>query len=831
MSTASTTFRSWLCATIGEVLGRQSAPPPLLVWCDPDREWLELLRMAAEANAFELWAPASCHEAEHELIVRDRFYRTPPAPRVVWLPVAREGITWFKPFELQAEEVWQRPLLDALREYGVDVSRDDEGQLDGLLAAQAREWFDKPRETWKELTPANAKGTLVGDHRMLDVLAGPEGEFERLRAEGRFDFFVRRATEDFGFPDPAGQSERSWRIAATACVLCTDASDGSPREPLREPEKIIPPGLARQRALNLLKQWQHYVTYLASFEELVPEAERTTGLVYWARNLSAPPRSRSSRIVEQTLFDQAVDQLERLEDVDALARGAQTFKERESGFWGRLAARPVGWRFLCELAGAAALIVENGGVEEAWKSVRHAIDWYVAQGWRLDEAGERLFVEEPELPQQLVRLRARLRRGYLRTMDRVGRAHSELLAREPDKLFELPTAGELLLGELEQQIVPTAILFVDACRFELGQRLSGLLNQGEPARRASVSAAVAPVPTITPLGMSFALPIQREKLAVALSADGKSFSVTAAGFDGDLGRADKRRSWLKETLEIRDWLKIEEVLDGSSLKRASARRRVIAVHGNELDSHDGRLELTGADDHLSRYVQAIHRLRDAGFHRVIVVSDHGFFHWQPDEHDIEEELPTGEVLWTHRRAVVGRNLSHATAVRLRVPCSDLQVVVPRGTNAFRTYGSLGFFHGGATLQEAIVPVVVATWPAKARKIGVVLKPVGHITSEAPRVEVQAAADQRTMFGAESNLLARRVLVKVKDPAAGKLVFRHTDPVLVEPDTTAKAVPLVLVEPRPDLPYGTSLVIEVQDADDEQLLTREEVILKIEISDW
>jgi hypothetical protein len=34
-----------------------------------------------------------------------------------------------------------------------------------------------------------------------------------------------------------------------------------------------------------------------------------------------------------------------------------------------------------------------------------------------------------------------------------------------------------------------------------------------------------------------------------------------------------------------------------------------------------------------------------------------------------------------------------------------------------------------------------------------------------------------------------------------------------------------------LAYGTSLMVEVLDADDEEILVREDVTLKIEISDW
>ncbi len=203
-------FQSWLVRENRDVLSRQNSGPPFIVWCDPDRSWLDLLREAASANGFELWAPATVQEEFHELLVRDRFYSTPRAARVVWLPCSQDAISWFKPFELEAEAVWERSLLNALREYGVEISRDHEDDLVGLLPAHAREWFDKPKEAWKELTPGNAKGTLVDDHRILQVLGGPASEMDRLHDEGRFDIFARRATEDFGLPDLQDINEDAW---------------------------------------------------------------------------------------------------------------------------------------------------------------------------------------------------------------------------------------------------------------------------------------------------------------------------------------------------------------------------------------------------------------------------------------------------------------------------------------------------------------------------------------------------------------------------------------------------------------------------------------------
>ena len=221
--------------------------------------------------------------------------------------------------------------------------------------------------------------------------------------------------------------------------------------------------------------------------------------------------------------------------------------------------------------------------------------------------------------------------------------------------------------------------------------------------------------------MALAMPISRDKLSVRLSDDRSAFTVAAEGFSGDLALAEHRRRWLEEQFGVKDYLGIDEVLDGETLKRPSKARRMIAVHSADFDRHDGELQLTGAEEHLESYVQAIRRLRDYGYSRVIVTTDQDFFHWDPEEHEIEEK-PGGELLWLSRWAMVGRDLSHPHALHLRVPCSDLEVMVPRGMNSFKTYGGLEFFHGGATLQELVIP-----------------DGGGHLVGESPQGERSAQA--------------------------------------------------------------------------------------------
>lgn len=828
------TFKHWLTLEINEVLRQPGSP--LLVWCDPELAWLELLQRASESGAFELWAPSTLADTPHELQLRDRMYRSEPAPRVVWIPTSRDELTWFKTYELEAEEVWEKSLLEALRQYGVHISYDHEMELVGLLPAHVKEWFDKPKNTWKELTPGNAKGALVDDHRMLQVLAGQDGEFQSLKDENRFDIFARRAMEDFGLPNPSKFKEKNWRIESLAYLLCTEAANSVPNNIPSEPDRIIANGLPRTRALDLLRRWQTHIQFIPSFESLVPKADAIVGLTYWARNLPKPPRSFSSKAVEDALFAEAVTKFDRIEDVESLAKelgdSIQGFKDRERGFWSSQARVKTAWRFLIELSDVASLLIESDKIEQAWKSLADALDWYATTGWKLDWAGEQLFKERTDLNQNLDRIRARLRRGYLRTMDRIGRVFSALLASDHQELASQPTAGELVLAEIANQTVPTAIFFLDACRYDIGYRLRELINEGEPEPRAHIAPAVSPLPSITALGMAFALPMARKHLHVSLADDNKSFVVKADDFTGDLKWAKDRRKWMKDKMGCKDWLEMKDVFDSEALKKPSKTRRMIVVHGDELDDHDGELELTGTDDHLARYVQAVRRVRDVGYSRIIITTDHGFFHWQPDEHDVDDRKPEGDIRWKHRRAMVGYELSHPTAIKMSVTRSDLDLLLPRSTNAFKTYGKLGFFHGGATLQEMVIPVVIANWPVKTRKTEVVLKPVGYISSETPRIQIQAASTgQMTFFGPDSNLIPRSVVVKIINSETGTLIFRPSKPTVVTPEGQPVTIQMELIEPRPNVDYGAKLIVQIFDADDEEILGREEVQLKTEISDW
>jgi hypothetical protein len=441
-----------------------------------------------------------------------------------------------------------------------------------------------------------------------------------------------------------------------------------------------------------------------------------------------------------------------------------------------------------------------------WNNPNEAVRWYTSNGWRADAAGEELFREAPDLPGALATVRARLQRAFLRLLDSVNRGFSETLARS-GAMLELPHAGEIIHEGVEQASArnPVAILILDACRYELGRRLAALLNEGEPVNRAEVAAAVAPLPSITALGMAFALTGSSAQLAVKIESGG--WVVNAADFSGNLSQAAQRREWLRQRYKLKDraTLSVEEVLSqGAEPLSAKALGRLVFVFGDELDSdgHEGRLKITGSGYHLDRYAKVIRKLRSAGYPQIFVVTDHGFFHWRPDKDEVELK-PEGDLLWVSRRAVVGHRLrSH----------SDLHL------------------HGGATIQELVIPVITISWPRKSQKISAVLKPVERIERMLQKIEVASGSVQQDLSGTvDDSFVSRSVLVKAVDPSTGKALFK-SDPAILEPGGNTVVMTLKKV-PGAQARFGTELHLQLLDADDDELLESASVRLNVEIDDW
>ncbi|NIO37354.1 hypothetical protein GTO27_06580, partial [Candidatus Bathyarchaeota archaeon] len=258
-----------------------------------------------------------------------------------YLPVSREKITYFKVFEIEAEEVMEISLHEALSRYGIHIPSDVLPEIKPLLSAHIREWINHPKSQWDELTLGNVKKTLVDDERILRVLASVGTTFDSLIEQSRFPIFTRRVLEDFGLPDPKGIDADSWRVKALASIICTEAAEISPNTPPSESERIIPQGSAREKALRMLEQWKNRIDLNERFEALINRADKITSLRFWANNLPNIPLPLSSKIAEESLLRSEITKLTKIEDsrelINQLQSRLDAYKKHAEAFWGRRA--------------------------------------------------------------------------------------------------------------------------------------------------------------------------------------------------------------------------------------------------------------------------------------------------------------------------------------------------------------------------------------------------------------------------------------------------------------------------------------------------------------
>jgi hypothetical protein len=301
----------------------------------------------------------------------------------------------------------------------------------------------------------------------------------------------------------------------------------------------------------------------------------------------------------------------------------------------------------------------------------------------------------------------------------VKRDHDELLKRMAAGFWSaLADAGWTVPKVLHQtqvhpQIVQSggprvAYFLIDAMRYEMGVELG---DQLQGVQELVVRPAVAALPTITSIGMAALLPGASAGFAV-IDDKGK----LAASVDGAaLGDLAARLKYLKSRVPGLVDIKLEKVLDASVQKLSFAVEEapLIVVRSQEIDLVGEMSDLVARnvmDTLIGNIARAVRRLASAGVESFVIAADHGHQFSRRREEDMRTDSPGGETIALHRRCWAGRGGAtppgtvRISGVDLGYD-TDLDFIFPTGLGVFKASGSLSYHHGGASLQEIVVPVV------------------------------------------------------------------------------------------------------------------------------
>ena len=793
-------------------------PGAWLVWCDPRGDWAPLLRAALAGSTIplvEVEAQVAGQLGGPTERRRLQQFITGGAPFVLRVAAAAEDLGWLWAQALRAEQIYHRTLRSQLTDWGwrpqVLHLSDEE------VRALAEQNLELDPATW-------GSGGLEPN---LDLLLNYLLLGADVQGTQRVVLNLSADRSGLGLPDP--QQPELWRARAVARLIVTDAAQRAPgRIPASHDLLIAPP--ARGLALQLIDRWLDSRLYSDLLPRIVTQADPIAALdsVLGDADVTCGPflSHRAERAVYMaTCQDLAARAGSDLLETLARLQPALVAHTSHTAIWAhadRVREQVIPWKELARLSTACQELLAASPTGH-WSGPQAALDWYVGGGWRVDRAGEELLRNLGEQDPALITLLTPLRAAYRARWEQQLMAWSEtwLAAGSPQPPF--PTAGERLRSFLEARR-PTAIIVVDALRYDLGQELARRVNEHESADRAQVQPARAPLPSITALGMGMALPILDDDLVATYGEAG--WALRERGQDANLSQATARRAWWTSRGHVPAdaLLSVSDVLGQEVPKPTKNRLRlVVADHTLDNQGHDGELEAAGSGEILRRYVQVIQRLRDAGWRRLAVVTDHGYILWS-GQHDQRVTPPAGDVVYRSRRAYAYRAGSTVPGAVATAPGGQHPVAVSAGTSCFVAYGKRGYFHGGAALQEWIIPMIAIDWPARARLVAFTLREQATILTQRPRVTLDVPP---VMFPDE--YLARDVKVVILHATTRELLFA-SEPRQVypteRPDTTVELV--AAVRSGAAAARGTSLMIEVRDASTDAVLASAPSKLMIEL---
>lgn len=292
------------------------------------------------------------------------------------------------------------------------------------------------------------------------------------------------------------------------------------------------------------------------------------------------------------------------------------------------------------------------------------------------------------------------------------------------------------------------VIISDALRYEAGKEIADRIN-GKYRLKAQIEPMLGILPGYTALGMACLLPYNtlsfKEGAAIPLIDDKPcgSFEQRAAILEGVEGTAVKAS-------------------DLSAMSKDKGREfvkphKVIYIYHDQIDavgdkavSEDKAFEaVRTAIDELTALVGFI--INSLNGTHVMITADHGFIYQdkKPDNLDksILEMEPEGLVK-KHKRFLMGKDLGASDKVfsgntrQTAHTDTDMAFWLPKGTNRFNFVGGAKFFHGGAMLQEIVIPLVTVSEmkgihkeKSQISKVGVsMLGSMKKIVTNIPRFE-------------------------------------------------------------------------------------------------
>lgn len=271
-----------------------------------------------------------------------------------------------------------------------------------------------------------------------------------------------------------------------------------------------------------------------------------------------------------------------------------------------------------------------------------------------------------------------------------------------------PAQKDFYTREISTQKFKTAVIISDALRYEVAEELNEeICSDYSIKANTELDYMICSIPSYTELGMAALLPHKN----IEVSQDGKVL------IDGISTIAPNREKILQAENENSKVLNFDdfEKLSREKLKEMVSGVQILYVYHNRIDKtgeNDENNVLSECDNAIAELKAKITELFRYNFSNIIITADHGFLY---QYNDVEEHqkitIGTVKALKTNKRFILSENPISEQGVKTFdmnyiLKDSNLKLSVPQNLNRFKTSGGgIKYVHGGASLQEIVLPVL------------------------------------------------------------------------------------------------------------------------------
>ena len=258
------------------------------------------------------------------------------------------------------------------------------------------------------------------------------------------------------------------------------------------------------------------------------------------------------------------------------------------------------------------------------------------------------------------------------------------------------------------------VIISDAFRYEAGNEMVSRIRQ-EDRYQAKIDHMLSALPSYTQLGMASLLP----KVEAQLSISGKTGAV-AVGDQSSQGTANRDKLLKSGIGDRASAIQAKNMMDMtiSESRELIKANDVLYVYHNRIDHTGDKMQSEGEAFEATELtfddlMKLIKKLANANVNNILITADHGFIYQNRPLEDSDFLTPqvSGDILYHDRRFQLGTELGCDESMKMFTAeelglVGELGAVIPKGIQRLRLSGSGSrFVHGGATLQEVIVPVI------------------------------------------------------------------------------------------------------------------------------